>query len=73
MRIGRLEFGIAIGPTAWGYSEGLCFCKTIDLGRFFITWLSYECMAGMYADKARVYRVKRYLKSRKARTTSSNS
>lgn len=71
MRIGRLDFGIAIGPSSWKYYEGLCFCKMLDLGPFYATWLSYECMEGMYRDKARRYRVARYLKERKERSRES--
>jgi len=70
VRIGRLEFGVTIGPKSswmWGFEEYNCYCKFLDLGPFFIVWLSYECMAGMYKDKARLYRVKRYLKKRKNR------
>ena len=80
MRIHRLEFGIVknygiderrdnIDWHAWGVSEGHCFCKLLDLGPFYVTWLSYECLAGIYSEKARLYRVKRYLKARKQRPT----
>ena len=70
MRIGRLDIGMAGGVSAWDYNEGRCFCKILDLGPFYITWLSYECLAGMYKERARIYRVKRYLKERKQRPTS---
>lgn len=69
MRIHRLEFGIAIGPTSFSAYEGHCFCKMLDLGPFYMTWLSYECLAGIYESKARMYRVQRYLKIRKQRST----
>jgi hypothetical protein len=69
MRIHRLEFGISIGPMSWGAYEGRCFCRLIDIGPFYVTWLSYECLSGIYDDKARRYRIKRYLKERKQRAT----
>jgi hypothetical protein len=43
MIIGRLEFGIAKGHLAFGYQKGSCGCYLLDLGRFYITWLSGEC------------------------------
>jgi hypothetical protein len=67
MRIGRLEFGISIDFSNWGLYESLCYCKMLDLGWFYVTWLSYECMAGLYRDKGRRYRIKKYLKSRATR------
>jgi len=69
MRIHRLEFGLAMGTWSFGIHESNCFCKLIDLGPLYITWLNYECLAGIYNDKARLYRVKRYLKARKQRAT----
>jgi hypothetical protein len=69
MRIGRLEFGIAIGPASWGIHQGHCYCVLIDLGKFYVTWMGYECLAATYKEKARLYRAKRYLKTRKERPT----
>jgi len=67
MRIARLEFGLVRGDWDWEASEYNCFCKNLSLGPIFFTWLSYECMAGMYNDKARLYRIRRYLKVRRKR------
>ena len=71
MRIGRLEFGLAVSngklDCTLGYQEGSCFCKLLDVGPLYITWLSHECLSGIYKDKARLYRIKRYLKKRKER------
>ncbi len=43
MRIGRLEFGIANGPSLWSYQTGVCGCKILDVGHFFITWRDKDC------------------------------
>lgn len=69
MRIHRLEIGIAVGPMIWGCFSATCSCKMLDLGPIFVTWLGYECMSYIYAQKARENRVKRYLKERSKRST----
>jgi len=69
MRIHRLGFGIAAGPHSWGIHQGHCYCWLLDLGPFYVTWLGYECLAGIYKERARRYRIKRYLKDRKKRPT----
>lgn len=43
MKIGRLEFGIAIGASMWGAKTGVCGCKFLDLGPFYVTWVGKEC------------------------------
>lgn len=43
MKIGRLEFGKAYGASMWGPSTGACGCKFLDLGSFYITWISNDC------------------------------
>lgn len=77
MRIGRLYVGLCplFRKDAWvlNWDEYNCFCKILDIGPLNLTWLSCECMAGEYATKARLYRVRRYLKARKKRATSSLS
>jgi hypothetical protein len=79
MRIHRLQFGLiqrVPGEECTKQTEhflqayeGACFCKFLDIGPFYFTWLSYECMSYEYKQKARLYRVKRYLKKRKQRLT----
>jgi hypothetical protein len=79
MRIHRLEFGLwrdlngKVTYCGFDAFESNCYCKFLDLGFFSIIWLSHECMEGIYKDKARRYRIKRYLKERAKRATSSPS
>ena len=77
MRIHRLEFGIIRDEDGKPVNEclnmfeGSCYCKFLDIGIFYVTWLGYECMGGIYDDKAREYRIRRYLKKRAKRKTTS--